>query len=311
MASTNKTSFLELSQFVGSDKPAWLTDYNGDMEKIDSGVSKNANTITTNKTLFDSYVSSNDSRLDSLESTVSSNNSTLTERLDTTDATLVKAQQNIVTNATNIETLQHKVALNQENISTLTTNMSEAQEDIAANISDISVVTARTQTTVDDVVVPFQFGVDSDGSYGYVKSGADTVTPFSSLTVANTASYSSFTIGTTSYNSITWHLSGSPTVITVGNLKFVFLVVRISNGWDRTAYITEEVTFTNTDYKDRVPMPTTTIYSFFGSGSSTGSYFDPVRASLASNGNVTVYAKSADHVVLGYSLATFFYVVEA
>lgn len=36
MASTNKTSNLELSQFVGSDKPDWLTDYNGDMLKIDN-----------------------------------------------------------------------------------------------------------------------------------------------------------------------------------------------------------------------------------------------------------------------------------
>ena len=36
MASTNKTANLELSQFEGSDKPDWLTDYNGDMLKIDT-----------------------------------------------------------------------------------------------------------------------------------------------------------------------------------------------------------------------------------------------------------------------------------
>lgn len=35
MASTNKTTTLDLSQFVGTDKPDWLTDYNGDMDKID------------------------------------------------------------------------------------------------------------------------------------------------------------------------------------------------------------------------------------------------------------------------------------
>ena len=38
MSSTNKTTNYELSQFVGSDKPAWLTDYNQDMAKIDSGI---------------------------------------------------------------------------------------------------------------------------------------------------------------------------------------------------------------------------------------------------------------------------------
>lgn len=36
MASTNKTTTLDLSQFVGTDKPDWLTDYNDDMEKIDA-----------------------------------------------------------------------------------------------------------------------------------------------------------------------------------------------------------------------------------------------------------------------------------
>lgn len=36
MSSTNKTTTLDLSQFTGTDKPDWLTDYNDDMEKIDT-----------------------------------------------------------------------------------------------------------------------------------------------------------------------------------------------------------------------------------------------------------------------------------
>lgn len=35
MSSTNKTTKLGLSQFLGTDKPAWLGDYNADMQKID------------------------------------------------------------------------------------------------------------------------------------------------------------------------------------------------------------------------------------------------------------------------------------
>ena len=38
MASTNKTSHYELSQYVGSDKPTYLTDYNNDMSAIDTGI---------------------------------------------------------------------------------------------------------------------------------------------------------------------------------------------------------------------------------------------------------------------------------
>lgn len=40
MASTNKTSNLQLSQFIATDTPTWLVDYNGDMEKIDAGVGR-------------------------------------------------------------------------------------------------------------------------------------------------------------------------------------------------------------------------------------------------------------------------------
>lgn len=38
MSSTNKTTNYQLSQFVGTDKPAWLSDYNQDMNKIDTGI---------------------------------------------------------------------------------------------------------------------------------------------------------------------------------------------------------------------------------------------------------------------------------
>ena len=42
MASTNKTTNYELSQFLGTDKPAWLSDYNTDMSKIDTQMKANA-----------------------------------------------------------------------------------------------------------------------------------------------------------------------------------------------------------------------------------------------------------------------------
>lgn len=46
MASTNKTANYNLSQFVGTDKPAWLSDYNQDMSKIDTGIKSAADTAT-------------------------------------------------------------------------------------------------------------------------------------------------------------------------------------------------------------------------------------------------------------------------
>ena len=46
MSSTNKTSNYNLSQFVGSDRPAWLSDYNQDMSKIDTQMKANNDAAT-------------------------------------------------------------------------------------------------------------------------------------------------------------------------------------------------------------------------------------------------------------------------
>lgn len=38
MSATNKTTNYELPEFVGTDKPSWLTDFNGAMTKIDTAL---------------------------------------------------------------------------------------------------------------------------------------------------------------------------------------------------------------------------------------------------------------------------------
>jgi hypothetical protein len=42
MASTNKTSNYKLSQYIGTDKPTYLGDYNSDMSKIDAQMKANS-----------------------------------------------------------------------------------------------------------------------------------------------------------------------------------------------------------------------------------------------------------------------------
>lgn len=37
MSATNKTTYLDLPQFIGTDVPSWLGDFNGAMDKIDTG----------------------------------------------------------------------------------------------------------------------------------------------------------------------------------------------------------------------------------------------------------------------------------
>lgn len=102
MASTNKTTNLLLSQFVSSDKPAWLTDYNADMVKIDNAVKENEDDIDSLETSLSSLssdVASNTSAITSLNASVSQHG---------TDITDLKAQDIIIKN--DITNLQNKDA---------------------------------------------------------------------------------------------------------------------------------------------------------------------------------------------------------
>lgn len=46
MSSTNKTTNYKLSQYIGTDKPTYLGDYNGDMLKIDTQLKNNADSAS-------------------------------------------------------------------------------------------------------------------------------------------------------------------------------------------------------------------------------------------------------------------------
>lgn len=47
MTATSHTGNYNLSQFVGTDRPTWLGDYNGDMTKIDAQLKRNADDIAS------------------------------------------------------------------------------------------------------------------------------------------------------------------------------------------------------------------------------------------------------------------------
>lgn len=112
MSSTNKTTNYELSQYIGSDKPTYLGDYNSDMLKIDTGIhtaqSKAdeigtlSNLTTDSKTNLVSAINEVDFHTDSNTTDITSNTShigTMTN-LDTTVKTdLVNAINEVKTEA--------------------------------------------------------------------------------------------------------------------------------------------------------------------------------------------------------------------
>ena len=115
MSATNSTTNYELSQFIGSDKPAWLSDYNGDMAKIDTGL----HTAQTTATGADGKADANTSNIGELTylSTTAKNNlvSAINEvdgNTDTAQNTANSAATSATTAVTEINDLKGYLNLN-------------------------------------------------------------------------------------------------------------------------------------------------------------------------------------------------------
>lgn len=88
MASTNKTTHYELSQFLGTDKPAWLTDYNADMSKIDTGI----NSAQTTATGADGKADANTTAIGTLANLTTTAKTNLVSAINEVDANADTAQ---------------------------------------------------------------------------------------------------------------------------------------------------------------------------------------------------------------------------
>ena len=82
MGATNSTLHYQLSQFISTDKPAWLQDYNGDMQKIDAGINGALTAADSAQNSADSAASGVSTLSDSvsaLSTTVSGHTSDITD----------------------------------------------------------------------------------------------------------------------------------------------------------------------------------------------------------------------------------------
>lgn len=101
MSSTNKTENYGLSQFIASDKPAWLVDYNADMNKIDAGMEENKQGVEGNGTKINQI----ETNLEQVTQTVQNHGTTLQEY----GTTLTQHTTLIGNNSQNISQLQGSV----------------------------------------------------------------------------------------------------------------------------------------------------------------------------------------------------------
>lgn len=65
------------------------------------------------------------------------------------------------------------------NLSTIASKFTASDINYDGSISELE--SGTVQDAIDEIneKVPFQFAIDSNGNYGYIKDGADSVTPFS------------------------------------------------------------------------------------------------------------------------------------
>lgn len=111
MSSTNKTTHYELSQFTANDIPAWLSDYNSDMGKIDTGIF-NAQTVGGEaQTKADNAITAaNEAKtaVESLTTTVTnltSNVTKNTEDITSLSSSITSLESQVNTNSTTIQSI--------------------------------------------------------------------------------------------------------------------------------------------------------------------------------------------------------------
>lgn len=137
MASTNKTTHYELSQYTANDKPTYLVDYNGDMSKIDTGIYE-----------ADTLAKTNESAIGTMSNLNTTDKSSLVGAIN-------EVNTQVGTNTGNISTLNTSVSANTGNIGTMAnltttnkTNLVSACNEINANIGDITLLNTQVKTDV-------------------------------------------------------------------------------------------------------------------------------------------------------------------
>lgn len=141
MASTNKTTHYELSQYVGSDKPTYLTDYNNDMSAIDTGIYNAQTKADSAYTLAGTA----DGKADNAQTTANTavtnagtantNIGTMTNLETTEKTTLVKAINEVKEQVNDLE----PVVLYEDPLGT-GTNSTVSLTDSAANYTKLEII---------------------------------------------------------------------------------------------------------------------------------------------------------------------------
>lgn len=195
MSSTNATSHYNLSQYIGTDKPTYLVDYNGDMSKIDAGIyaaKSEADTNALNIGDPTTLTTESKSNLVSAINEVDSHTDTNTTNIGTNTTNIATALTNIgvMTNLNTTNKSSLVGAINEVNGKTdnfnLTSYTTIAENNITCNNGTLSIKDITIAKNSDGSLAKIY------GSVGGYPSGASSV----KITISGTglAPESEFTI---------------------------------------------------------------------------------------------------------------------
>ena len=200
MSATNATANYELPIFLATDKPAWLTDWNGAMNAIDTaihtaqstadGAQTTASTATTDIATINSSLSTITSNITSLTTTVNGNtgaintiNSLIGNGLPTTDdKTIIGAINEIyamITGGGSTEIQASNVSYDNTTSGLTADDVQEAIDEIVASIpgAGYTLVTGtltagQTSVTLSDasILATSYIDVYTDGGVPYVSA---------------------------------------------------------------------------------------------------------------------------------------------
>lgn len=119
MSSTNKTNYYDLSQYIGTDKPTYLGDYNSDMSKIDGAIHEVQGTATTANQTAGGAVA----KVTSLESQVA----TVSENVESLLNDVTTLKNNVSKNTTDIGSIQKQVLALEGKTTSINSQISDIQ----------------------------------------------------------------------------------------------------------------------------------------------------------------------------------------
>lgn len=189
MSSTNKTTNLELSQFIGSDSPKWLTDYNADMEKIDTGYQ----TVKAQSDATDLIVGGHTSSITSLQSTVTEQGTAISGLR--TDVTANNGSINTINSligngepTTTDKTIIGAINEIQAEVEAITPGGSVTASSVSYDNTDSGLTATDVQAAIDEVVSSIPAALATEKVTGTLAAGSTSVTlTFTSQTIgANT-----------------------------------------------------------------------------------------------------------------------------